>query len=85
MRERSSDADTLSDVVRAAAQIGGAEISAALLDMVAARAVDSALRIFIVDVLTNGGPLTELEWQVDRLWPILKAAAEIENRPGERR
>jgi dephospho-CoA kinase len=27
-------------------------------------------------VLTNGGPLTELEWQVDQLWPILKAAAE---------
>jgi dephospho-CoA kinase len=26
-------------------------------------------------VLTNGGALTELEWQVDRLWPILKAAA----------
>jgi dephospho-CoA kinase len=27
-------------------------------------------------VLTNGGPLTELEWQVDHLWPILKSAAE---------
>jgi dephospho-CoA kinase len=27
-------------------------------------------------VLTNGGPLTELEWQVDQLWPILKTAAE---------
>jgi dephospho-CoA kinase len=27
-------------------------------------------------VLTNGGPLTELEWQVDQLWPILEAAAE---------
>lgn len=27
-------------------------------------------------VLTNGGPLKELEWQVDQLWPILKAAAE---------
>ena len=26
-------------------------------------------------VLTNGGPLTELEWQVDRLWAILRAAA----------
>ena len=26
-------------------------------------------------VLTNGGALTELEWQVDQLWPILKAAA----------
>jgi len=26
-------------------------------------------------VLTNGGPLTELEWQVDRLWPILQAEA----------
>ncbi len=28
-------------------------------------------------VLTNGGPLTELEWQVDQLWPILQAAAEL--------
>lgn len=27
-------------------------------------------------VLTNGGALTELEWQVDQLWPILKAASE---------
>ncbi len=27
-------------------------------------------------VLTNDGPLTELEWQVDQLWPILKAAGE---------
>jgi dephospho-CoA kinase len=36
-------------------------------------------------VLTNDGPLTELEWQVDQLWPILKAAAEIENRHGARR
>jgi dephospho-CoA kinase len=26
-------------------------------------------------VLTNGGPIAELEWQVDQLWPILKAAA----------
>jgi dephospho-CoA kinase len=26
-------------------------------------------------VLTNGGPLTELEWQVDQLWPILKPVA----------
>jgi dephospho-CoA kinase len=26
-------------------------------------------------VLTNGGPLSELEWQVDQLWPILKTAA----------
>jgi len=26
-------------------------------------------------VLTNNGPLTELEWQVDQLWPILKAQA----------
>jgi dephospho-CoA kinase len=27
-------------------------------------------------VLTNGGPVAELEWQVDQLWPILKAAVE---------
>jgi len=26
-------------------------------------------------VLTNGGALKELEWQVDQLWPILQAAA----------
>jgi dephospho-CoA kinase len=26
-------------------------------------------------VLTNAGPLTELEWQVDQLWPLLKAAS----------
>jgi dephospho-CoA kinase len=26
-------------------------------------------------VLSNGGAVTELEWQVDRLWPILQAAA----------
>ena len=26
-------------------------------------------------VLTNSGPLTELEWQIDRLWPLLLAAA----------
>ena len=26
-------------------------------------------------VLTNGGALTELEWQVDQLWPMLQAAA----------
>ena len=25
-------------------------------------------------VLTNGGALSELEWQIDQLWPILKAA-----------
>jgi dephospho-CoA kinase len=28
-------------------------------------------------VLSNGGALKELEWQVDRLWPILKAAAVV--------
>jgi dephospho-CoA kinase len=26
-------------------------------------------------VLTNAGPITELEWQVDQLWPLLVAAA----------
>ena len=26
-------------------------------------------------ILTNSGALTELEWQVDRLWPILQSAA----------
>ena len=28
-------------------------------------------------ILTNSGRLTELEWQVDRLWPILQSAAAI--------
>jgi dephospho-CoA kinase len=28
-------------------------------------------------VLTNDGPLTELEWQVDQLWPLLEAAAKL--------
>jgi len=26
-------------------------------------------------VLTNDGTVTELEWQVDQLWPILRIAA----------
>ncbi len=26
-------------------------------------------------VLTNSGPVTELEWQVDRLWPLLQSAS----------
>lgn len=26
-------------------------------------------------ILTNSGPITELEWQVDQLWPILRTAA----------
>lgn len=26
-------------------------------------------------ILTNSGPVTELEWQADRLWPILESAA----------
>jgi hypothetical protein len=29
--------------------------------------------------------LTELEWQVDQLWPILKAAAESESAPHSKR
>jgi dephospho-CoA kinase len=28
-------------------------------------------------VLTNGGALIELQWQVDQLWPMLKAAARV--------
>ena len=28
-------------------------------------------------VLTNSGPQTELEWQVDQLWPILQAQAHV--------
>ncbi|HEY6374135.1 MAG TPA: dephospho-CoA kinase, partial [Edaphobacter sp.] len=32
-------------------------------------------------VLINGGAVTELEWQVDQLWPILKAAAQQDEKP----
>ena len=35
-------------------------------------------------VLTNGGGLKELEWQVDQLWPILKAAASESDKPSGR-
>ncbi len=31
-------------------------------------------------VLSNSGPPTELEWQVDQLWPILQAQARVEPR-----
>jgi dephospho-CoA kinase len=31
-------------------------------------------------VLTNNGPQTELEWQVDLLWPILQAQARVESK-----
>lgn len=32
-------------------------------------------------VLTNNGALTELEWQVDQLWPLLLEAAQKSNKP----
>jgi dephospho-CoA kinase len=35
-------------------------------------------------ILTTGGPPTELEWQVDQLWPILKALAFSDDRTSSR-
>ncbi|MEO6910694.1 MAG: dephospho-CoA kinase [Edaphobacter sp.] len=41
-----------------------------------ARQVPDDQKIALCDyVLTNDGALTELEWQVDQLWPILRLAA----------
>ena len=41
-----------------------------------AQQIDDGRKASLADyVLTNNGPLVELEWQVDQLWPILQAAA----------
>ncbi len=41
-----------------------------------ARLVPDDQKIALCDyVLTNDGPIKELEWQVDQLWPILRLAA----------
>jgi len=41
----------------------------------AAQLPDERKSALVDYVLTNAGPLTELEWQVDQLWPILRTAA----------
>lgn len=41
-----------------------------------ARQVPDDQKMALCDyILTNDGPVTELEWQVDQLWPILRLAA----------
>lgn len=41
-----------------------------------ARLVPDDQKMALCDyVLTNDGPVTELEWQIDQLWPILRLAA----------
>jgi dephospho-CoA kinase len=52
-----------------------AELEAEARQRLAQQIPDDKKSAFCDYVLTNGGALTELEWQVDQLWPILKAAA----------
>jgi dephospho-CoA kinase len=68
-------------IARSAAGVELTEERRAELDVEARRRMaqqipDEKKSAFCDYVLTNGGPLTELEWQVDQLWPLLKAAAE---------
>jgi dephospho-CoA kinase len=67
-------------VARAASEAQISEARRAELETEAARRLaqqipDEQKSALCDYVLTNGGALTELEWQVDQLWPILKAAA----------
>jgi dephospho-CoA kinase len=56
-------------------EAGRAELEAEARRRLAQQVSDEQKAGFCDYVLTNGGALTELEWQVDQLWPILKAAA----------
>jgi dephospho-CoA kinase len=53
-----------------------AEFEAEALRRMAQQIPDEQKSALCDYVLTNGGAQTELEWQVDQLWPILQAAAE---------
>jgi dephospho-CoA kinase len=66
---RSAAGDTLSDERRAA-------LEAEARRRIAQQIPDEQKSALCNYVLTNGGALTELEWQVDHLWPILQAAAQ---------
>jgi dephospho-CoA kinase len=66
---RSAAGDTLSDERRAA-------LEAEARRRIAQQIPDEQKSALCDYVLTNGGALTELEWQVDHLWPILQAAAQ---------
>ena len=65
---RSAEGDVLSDEHRA-------ELEAEARRRMAQQIPDEQKSALCDYVLTNGGALTELEWQVDQLWPILQAAA----------
>ncbi|WP_260735282.1 dephospho-CoA kinase [Tunturiibacter lichenicola] len=65
---RSVAGDALSDERRA-------ELEAEARLRIAQQIPDEQKSALCDYVLTNGGALTELEWQVDQLWPILQAAA----------
>ena len=51
------------------------ELEAEARRRLAAQLPDERKSALVDYVLTNAGPLTELEWQVDQLWPILRTAA----------
>jgi dephospho-CoA kinase len=53
-----------------------AELEAEARRRMAQQIPDEQKSAFCDYVMTNGGPLTELEWQVDQLWPLLKVASE---------
>jgi dephospho-CoA kinase len=53
-----------------------AELEAEALRRLAQQVPDEQKSAQCDYVLTNGGALSELEWQVDQLWPILQAAAQ---------
>ena len=52
------------------------ELEAEARRRLAAQMPDDARAELADFVLTNGGELRELEWQVDQLWPLLVAEAE---------
>ena len=52
-----------------------AELEAEARRRLAQQMSDDRKAAFCDYVLTNGGSVKELEWQVDQLWPILKVAA----------
>jgi dephospho-CoA kinase len=53
-----------------------AELEAEALRRMARQIPDDQKSALCDYVLTNGGAQTELEWQVDQLWPILQATAQ---------
>lgn len=65
---RSADAESMTESRRA-------ELEAEARRRLAQQIPDEQKSSLSDYVLTNGGQLNELEWQVDQLWPILRIAA----------